>query len=152
MQFQAEAAIASGAGWPQLTAEDFAKAGVDWHVFPNLVFLMSPDGLIAYRSRPDGDNPDSCIFDIWSLARYAPGEEPPLNRELYYGQDDWKTDAIERFGVIPNQDFQNMEHVQMGMKSSGFKASRTNPLQEVAISNFHAVLFEYLQKAPAIQP
>lgn len=144
MQFQAEAATASGAGWPEITPEQFAQAGVDWHVFPNLVFLMSPDGLIAYRSRPDGNDPDSCIFDIWSLMRYAPGAAPQLKREFYHDKDDWKTDSVARFGVIPTQDFQNMEQVQQGMKSSGFTACRTNPLQEVSISNFHQVLFEYL--------
>lgn len=151
MQFQAEAAVGSGAGWPEISPEQFAQAGVDWHVFPNLVFLMSPDGLIAYRSRPDGNDPDSCLFDIWSLMRYAPGEEPPLVREIFHGKDDWKTESEKRFGIIPTQDFQNMEYVQLGMKSSGFKANRTNPLQEVAISNFHRVLFEYLHEATAVR-
>ena len=144
MAFQKEAAEASGAGWPQITPEQMARAGVDWHVFPNLVFLMSPDGLLSYRARPDGDNPDSCIFDIWSLVRYAPGEEPPLERQFFHGVNDWKANPVEHFGLILSQDFQNMEHVQQGMKSSGFKGSRTNPLQETSIANFHETLLEYL--------
>jgi hypothetical protein len=37
-----------------------------------------------------------------------------------------------------------MTEVQKGMKSSGFRGARTNPLQESAISNFHRVLREYL--------
>lgn len=144
-QFQAEAAIAEGAGWPmQLTPEKVYKAGTDWHVFPNMVFLMSPDGMLFYRARPDGDNPDSCFYDICSIARYAPGQEPPLKREYYWGVDDWKTDTVERFGLILSQDFSNMSEVQRGMKSSGFRGARTNPLQESAISNFHRVLREYL--------
>jgi phenylpropionate dioxygenase-like ring-hydroxylating dioxygenase large terminal subunit len=143
-QFQREAALAAGAGWPDLTAEQVYKAGTDWHVFPNMVFLMSPDGMLFYRARPDGDNPDSCFFDICSMVRYAPGAEPKLVRELYWGMDDWKTDTVARFGLILSQDFSNMSEVQRGMKSKGFRGARTNPLQESAISNFHKVLHEYL--------
>jgi len=143
LTFQQQAAEASGAGWPAITPEQLAAAGTDWHVFPNLVMLMFPDGLLAYRARPDGDNPDSCIYDIWSLVRYTPGTEPSLQREFYYGTDDWKIDTVARFGKILSQDFQNMEHIQQGMKSSGFKGSRTNPKQESAVSNFHRVLWEY---------
>ena len=97
--------------------EQIYKAGTDWHVFPNMIFLMSPDGMLFYRARPDGDNPDSCFYDICSIARYAPGAEPPLKREFYWGADDWKTDTVERFGLILSQDFANMTEVQKGMKS-----------------------------------
>jgi len=34
-------------------------------------------------TRPNGDNPDSCIFNIWSLKRYMPGGEPELQRRVY---------------------------------------------------------------------
>ena len=143
-QFQAEAAIAAGAGYPGITGEQVYKAGTDWHVFPNMIFLMSPNGMLFYRARPDGDDPDSCFYDICSIARYAPGAEPPLKREFYWGRDDWKTDTVERFGLILAQDFANMTEVQKGMKSRAFKGARTNPLQESSISNFHRVLREML--------
>ena len=148
LEFQKEAAIASGAGWPGVTLEQFGKAGTDWHVFPNLVFLMWPDGTLAYRARPDGDNVGSCIFDIWSLVRYAPGSEPPLQREFYYGPDDWKTNVVENFGLILSQDFQNMGEVQRGMKSRGFRGARPNPLQESTVANFHRTLHNYLFGSP----
>jgi phenylpropionate dioxygenase-like ring-hydroxylating dioxygenase large terminal subunit len=149
MAFQREAAIASGAGWPDITPEQMARAGTDWHVFPNMVFLMYPDGMLFYRARPDGDDPDSCIFDICSIARYAPGAEPTLEREFYMGIDDWKTDTVAKFGAIVAQDFSNMAEVQRGMKSMGFPGARTNPLQESAISNFHQHLRAYLFEEPA---
>lgn len=109
-----------------------------------MIFLMSPDGMLFYRARPDGDNPDSCFYDICSIARYAPGAEPKLEREFYWGADDWKTDTVERFGLILSQDFANMTEVQKGMKSQAFRGARTNPLQESAISNFHRALREIL--------
>lgn len=147
-QFQKEAALASGAGWADVSFEQMFKGGTDWHVFPNLVLLMWPDGGLAYRSRPDGDNPNSCIYDMWSLARYAPGAEPPLKREMFHGPDDWHKNSIENFGLIIAQDFANVRDVQRGMASRGFKGSRTNPVQEKTVSHFHTVLHQYLEKDP----
>jgi hypothetical protein len=145
-QFQKEAAESDGAGWAPISFADQYKAGQDWHVFPNMIFLPYPDGALFYRARPDGDNPDSCIFDIWSLARYAEGAEPPLQREFYHGAEDYKVEA--HFGKILAQDFSNMLQVQQGMKSSGFRGSRTNPKQEVPVSNFHRALRELLEQPP----
>jgi phenylpropionate dioxygenase-like ring-hydroxylating dioxygenase large terminal subunit len=146
LQIQKEAAIDSGAGWPDLSLEQLARAGTDWHIFPNLIFLMWPDGALAYRARPDAEDPNFCFFDIWSLARYAPGKEPPLQREYFYGADDWRTEVVQRFGLVLSQDFQNMGEVQKGMKSRGFRGSRTSPLQETTVSNFHRVLYRYISQ------
>ncbi|OBH11793.1 (2Fe-2S)-binding protein [Mycobacterium sp. E342] len=140
MTFQREAALESGAGWPDgLTFENIVRAGMDWHIFPNLIVLPYMDGALWYRARPNGDDPDSCVFDVWSLARYRPGGEPPLERQFFRDwreHDDWG-------GILP-QDFQNLGEVQRGMKSRGFVGARTNPVQEKPISNFHRVLHEYL--------
>jgi phenylpropionate dioxygenase-like ring-hydroxylating dioxygenase large terminal subunit len=144
MQYWQEAAIAEGAGWPTITLEQMERAGYDWHVFPNFIFLMGPDGGIFYRIRPNGDDPESCIFDIWSLVRYVPGGEPDVEHEFY---DPWQ--KCDTLGLLLTQDFMNMEQVHRGMKSSGFSAARTNPLQEAVLVNFHRVLREYLGLAPA---
>ena len=79
--------------------------------------------------------------------RYAPGAEPPLKREFYYGPNDWQENVVENFGLILSQDFQNMGEVQRGKKSRGFRGSRTNPLQESAISNFHQTVHGYVYGA-----
>jgi phenylpropionate dioxygenase-like ring-hydroxylating dioxygenase large terminal subunit len=144
LQFQREAAIAEGAGWPNISPEQMYRAGTDWHAFPNLIMLAAPDGLLAYRARPFKDDPDWCIYDIWSLVRYAPGAEPPLRREFYHSDTDWCTDIEAKVGRILAQDVANMSEVQQGMKSRAFVGARTNPLQETPVSNFHRVLFEYL--------
>lgn len=140
LEFQRDAANACGAGWPNLTSEQMARAGVDWHIFPNMITLPYPDGAIVYRSRPDGANPDSCIYDVWGLQRYAAGAEPAIDRQMFYGQNDWR--EVGKVSLILEQDFFNMEEVQRGMKSYGFPGNRTNPEQEVAVSNMHRVLRE----------
>jgi phenylpropionate dioxygenase-like ring-hydroxylating dioxygenase large terminal subunit len=139
MQFTYEAATATGAGWPAISAEQVMAAGTDWHLFPNAITLMFPDAAIWYRARPSGDDPNACLFDVWSLQRYAPGAEPKLRREFY---QDWR--SCETLGQVLEQDFGNMEQVQAGMHSRGFTAARPNPKQEIAVSNYHRVLHEYL--------
>lgn len=133
------AAEAEGAGYPpNLDYEKLGAAGADWHIFPNCVTLPWFDGAIWYRARPNGDDPDTCIFDIWSLVRYAPGAEPPLERKVIHdieGHD---------FGLIVNQDIANMHAVQKGMKSRAFAFARPNPVQEVELTNFHRMLEAYL--------
>jgi phenylpropionate dioxygenase-like ring-hydroxylating dioxygenase large terminal subunit len=139
IQFWREAAIAEGAGWPPITPEQMAKAGYDWHMFPNFIFLTGMDAGIFYRIRPNGDDIESCIFDVWSLARYVPGGEPKIEHEVY---ERWQD--CDSLGLILTQDFMNMEQVHRGMKSSGFSAARTNPLQESPMVNFHRALRRYL--------
>jgi phenylpropionate dioxygenase-like ring-hydroxylating dioxygenase large terminal subunit len=136
-----KAAIEAGAGWPdKVTPEVFAKAGFDWQVFPNMVFLPpAVEAILGYRFRPHPEDYQSCIFDIWSLERYAPGKEPPFKHEII---ENWQD--IE-WPKIYAQDFANIPKVQKGMRSRAFKGARTSPLQERAISNFHRVLRRFME-------
>jgi phenylpropionate dioxygenase-like ring-hydroxylating dioxygenase large terminal subunit len=140
-RFHREAAEEDGAGWPPLMPEQQMAGGTNWHVFPNHVFLQLADGSIAYRARPNGNDPDSCIFDIWSLVRYAPGQQPNLEREFY---PDWRADTVKNFGLVLAQDFSNFYYVQKGMHSRGFAGARTNPVQEGEIPNMHRALYNYV--------
>ena len=142
LEFQREAAIASGAGWPEITMEQMVEAGIDWHVFPNLVMLPYPDGALAYRSLPDARDPDICIFEVYALERFAPGAEPELERMILHGDDDWR--SFKEVSPLLQQDFDNMGEVQRGMKSRGFSGSRTNPLQEATVSHFHRTICDYV--------
>lgn len=140
-QFIYEHAVNNGASFPAITPEAMYAAGIDWHLFPNQIMLQGPTGLLGYRARPNGMDPDTCIWDVYSLQRYAPGEEPKVEQEWSQQHDD-----VEFWGRILTQDYQNMAAVQKGMKSRGFFGARPNPLQEVAISNFHKSLVEYMDE------
>ena len=52
----------------------------------------------------DPDDPDQCIFDIWSLVRYAPGTEPPLERKVYKSMEGHSA------GGILDQDIRNITY------------------------------------------
>jgi hypothetical protein len=124
---------------PNVTPEQMMASGTDWHIFPNMVFLHYPTTLLGYRARPDGDDPDRCIFEAYTLERY-PDRAPIPHVEVEYA-DDWRD---VDWGLILTQDFQNMEEVQRGMKVRSVKAARTNPVKERAISNFHEMLDRYV--------
>jgi phenylpropionate dioxygenase-like ring-hydroxylating dioxygenase large terminal subunit len=139
-QFQREAAEADQAGWPNVTEQDMADSGFNWHVFPNFVFQhLAIDGLLAYRARPNGTDPHSCVFDVWSLMRFAPGAQPRLERKFV---TDWRE---IQWGRILTQDFVNLDAVQRGMRSRAFVAARTNPLREGSVSNFHRALRQIMR-------
>lgn len=134
-QFQREEAEKEGIQRPPITYDDVRRAGQDWHIFPNMVLLPAPDSFLVYRARPDGHNVDRCRLDIFVLQRYAPGAEPPVADEHVY--QDWHETEWPK---IFEQDFVNIADVHAGMKSTGFKGSITNPIQESVVANFHKQL------------
>jgi phenylpropionate dioxygenase-like ring-hydroxylating dioxygenase large terminal subunit len=140
-----EAAVESGAGWPaELTPERLAAAGFDVHIFPNFVLLPpAVEAMLGYRMRPNGDDPESCLFDIWALERFPPGQAPPFKREFVADIDD------PSWPLIFRQDFANIPRVQRGLRSRGFKGARPSPAQERAIVNFHRVLRRFMQSPHA---
>ena len=138
-QIAFEAGQARGIPFPTLSPEEMARAGADWHLFPNMVFLPAPDAMLAYRARPDRDDPERCIFEVYSLVLYPDGEAPPLVRQDFA---DWREHAD--WGLILTQDFENMTQVQRGMRSRGFVGSRSNPVQERSVSNFHRALRDFI--------
>jgi phenylpropionate dioxygenase-like ring-hydroxylating dioxygenase large terminal subunit len=142
LEFNKEAAIASGAGWPAITPEQMFGAGTDWHIFPNMVVLPYGDSSLWYRARPHPTNPHQCTFDVYSLQRYAPGAAPPLVRQHFTDWRDFK--ALPSFLI---DDFLNMPEVQRGMRNRGFRGARPNPVKEVAVLNFHRVLRDYVEAA-----
>jgi nitrite reductase/ring-hydroxylating ferredoxin subunit len=129
---------ARGVDWPMIDPSHMERAGHDWHLFPNLVVLQGLTYALCYRSRPNGPDPNGCIFEVYVLERYPEGQEPKTEWE--YVPDPFD----ERWPLVLQQDFQNMPEVQRGMKSRGFKGARTNPHQEVAVTHFHETLAKYM--------
>jgi phenylpropionate dioxygenase-like ring-hydroxylating dioxygenase large terminal subunit len=139
-QFHREESAKNGTPWPDISFEQVMAAGTDWHIFPNMIFLPTPTTLLGYRSRPNGDDPDSCIFEVYSLQRFAEGSVPKVTQETL----DWRSPEWLK---ILGQDFDNVGEIQKGLKSQGFRGARPSPVQEMAVINFHAALDEYVRGA-----
>ena len=132
-----------GVPWPAIQLEQLVKAGTDWHIFPNMILLQMHTNCLGYRARPDGDNPDSCIFEVYQLERFPPGTEPKVENRRnddIYDKSFW--------GEILLQDFQQMQETHRGVKSRAFVGPKTNPRQEAPVRNFHRVYQEYLSRPP----
>jgi len=131
----------SGAKWPEhLTLETAATIATDYHIFPNTICLPCPDGAQWYRCRPDPSDPEKCVFEVWWLMRFAPGQEPPIQHDEYQ-----TLEAFRGQNPFLEQDFSNLLASQRGVHSRGFQGMRTCAAQEMPIRNFHRVLDKYLQ-------
>jgi phenylpropionate dioxygenase-like ring-hydroxylating dioxygenase large terminal subunit len=127
-----------GVDWPELDPNDVLAAGHDWHLFPNLVVLPGVTFALCYRARPNGYDPNSCIFEVSVIERFPDGGEP---------KTEWVFEpepSADKWLLILSQDFQNMPEVQRGMHSRGYVGARPSPVQEAAVINFHRTLAEYM--------
>ena len=133
---------ARGVQWPTITPEEYQAAGIDWHIFPNMVLLPMATNCLGYRARPNGDDPNSCIFEVYQLERFPEGGEPKKVENIR--NDDIYDEAF--WGEILLQDFQQMEGTHRGVKSMSYKGPRLNPLQERAVANFHRAYREIISR------
>ena len=111
--------------------------------FPNYFMLPQYGNSLAYRIRPYGDDPERCRFEVWSLTMYPEGEEP--GRAELRGR--YAPDDSENWGLIPLQDFSNIERQQRGLHSRSFTQLRLATQWERGISNMHEELDRYLQRS-----
>jgi nitrite reductase/ring-hydroxylating ferredoxin subunit len=111
----------------------------DVHFFPNVVGPIYPGSTTLFRTRPNGLDPHSAIKDLWTLEWVAPDEDREMCERKFY--PDW---AAKDWGLVTNQDYANMAHVQAGMKSRGCTGLRLNPRQEHNVIHMHEVIDEYL--------
>ena len=130
-----------GIEFPELSPEQRAEGTGVFSVFPNLVMLVSLANCFMYRARPHGDDPDSCIFDMWALRLFPPSSGAPELVRDFAPHDD------EGWGVIPSQDFANMGEVQAGLHSWGCDGLRLSTRQEMNLLNMQRELDRYVKRS-----
>lgn len=127
-----------GAGIPNPVSDPAAMRlwGGDIFLFPNYLMLPMYANSLNYRVRPYNDDPEWCRFEVWSVTTYPAGQEP--ERAELTGRFD--TDDTDHWGLIPRQDFENLERLQRGIKSKSISETRLSQLWEQTISNMHQEL------------
>jgi phenylpropionate dioxygenase-like ring-hydroxylating dioxygenase large terminal subunit len=106
------------------------------YLFPNYFILPQYGNALVYRMRPIENDPERVLFDLWSLTSYPRGNEPERTvLEAVYDKND-----KENWGLIPRQDFSNIERQQRGLHSQSFEKMRLSPKQESTIVHFHQEL------------
>jgi len=123
--------------------------GIEYFLFPNFMpwagFLTS----FAYRFRPNGHDPDSCVIDIMALEPIPEGgPRPPAAPTRYLGPEESWADAagLGVFGRVFNQDSSTFGRVQRGLHASVRPSTNLARYQESRIRHFHAALDHYLAR------
>ncbi|MFT4025244.1 MAG: aromatic ring-hydroxylating dioxygenase subunit alpha [Novosphingobium sp.] len=110
-------------------------------VFPHYFLLPFFSSMSSYRIRPLG--PEKCLFELWSLTFFPPGEEPEAPQEptiLPYDS--------QEFPPIPRQDYSNIPINQVGLHADGFEFMRLSKDIEGMISNYQRIIDGYLADVP----
>ena len=99
--------------------------------FPNFVGPFVPRNMLQFRFRPHATDPDWSFVDVFVLQRFGPGvEPPPVTRETLAK---WSDHGL---GETLSQDLWNLERIQAGMHSRGFKGGRLGAAETI-ITQFH---------------
>lgn len=123
---------------------------IEYFAFPNFMPWAGYQNCMAYRFRPDGNDPARSIMDVWLLnpldvdAEKAPHAPEPVVLDGQKGVRD--VEALGRFRVVLQQDIDNFHLIQKGMMTSAKGTVTLADYQEVRIRHFHQVLDQYLQR------
>ncbi len=149
------------AEWARTTLEaqtgvDYSKAAdtemldvIQYFVFPNLVPWGGAAFPLSYRSRPWGNDPDQCLFEVMMFASVPEGVERPADSpmRILEPHETW-SDAAELGGLGPiaDQDTANLQKVQQGLKSRGISAVTFADVQERNLRQLHANIADYIDR------
>lgn len=117
-----------------------------YSVFPN----WHPWGCvnpIQYRFRPDGDNPDQCIFECMLFLPSPAGAQRPSPAPIQWlaADEDWtEAPQLGLLAKVFNQDCHNLNKVQQGLKNLASQRVVLADYQETKLRHFHQLLQECL--------
>ena len=136
-----------GDGVDDLTDAEFLDAWV-YTVFPNFM-PWGAFNRIFYRFRPNGDEHESCIFEIFYLAPFS-GDRPPPATETKLGPSDPWTDAqeLEKLAMVAEQDTFNMQRVHQGLKVLRREGVLLSRYQESIVRWRQDLIQEYVELGP----
>ena len=133
-------AAAENRPMPVPKPETAAMWGGEVFIFPNMLILPNIGNVMMYRIRPKGNDPDKCIFEIYSTKTYPADAKIPRTDIMEVND---ATDP-EQLLLIPRQDFSNVARIQRGLHSNGCKQVWLAEHSEIIIKNMHEELDRYL--------
>lgn len=117
---------------------------VEYSVFPNFIIWPCLSNPLGYRFLP-GPTADSCIWETYLFLPFS-GERPPSGPVIKMAPGERMENIAELgyVGPILQQDADNLEFMQAGMKSSASGELTLSRYQEARIRHYHEVLDRYL--------
>lgn len=137
---------ASGEDLSDATMAELEDA-ILYSAFPNFQVWIGYHGNIVYRFIPNGDNHDSCLFDVMILLRHPKGTEKPPSvpvNKLAPDQSFTVAEELGALGPVFDQDDGNMPAVQKGMMASKKGRVSLASYQESRIRHLHQTIDKYL--------
>ncbi len=125
---------------------------IEYSLFPNLVLFHGLLVPTVYRFRPNGNDPDSCIFDLYLLREVPVGEPRPEPEPVFEMGDLTYSDLKglgEFFGLTYDQDTNNLGLQQRGMKTLAQDDLVLGRYQESRLRHFQNMIDRYLDKGGA---
>jgi nitrite reductase/ring-hydroxylating ferredoxin subunit len=121
-----------------------------YFLFPNIILWRTLIFPAVYRVRPNGNDPHSCIFDLYLLGDVpASGVRPPP-AELVDMGDRAFTEVLKNYSVLLGQtyqqDYDNLVRQQQGMAAFPDEPMLMARTQEIRIKHLEMVLDEYLDQ------
>jgi phenylpropionate dioxygenase-like ring-hydroxylating dioxygenase large terminal subunit len=141
MELYRELVVAEGYEWNDITPRQWAEAGTAWNVFPNTILLPNQGSSFMYRSRPHGNDPDECLFEIFALDQVPVADYEKKRDHQPQIFDDWRDSDV---GQVFSQDLANAKEVTVGMHSPSFDGHRLSEEQEMTIYNHHRVADRFI--------
>ncbi|GAB3114097.1 aromatic ring-hydroxylating dioxygenase subunit alpha [Aestuariicella hydrocarbonica] len=138
---------ACGEDLSQATMAELEDA-ILYSAFPNFQIWVGYHGNIVYRFLPNGDDHNSCIFDIMLLMRYPKGSEKPAAVPVNKLDPNLPFSCAEELGALGpvfDQDDSNMPAVQRGMLASKKGTVSLATYQESRIRHLHQTIDKYLK-------
>lgn len=131
--------------------KDFSKLSIsetidaiEYHLFPNTCFFPSLLFPMVYRFRPNGNDPDSTIFDLLYMQPLPDSGERPeaaMPVELDFEQSFHEVPGLDPgLATIYDQDTGNLIGQQRGFKSSTKPGQTLGNYQEVRLRQLHQTI------------
>jgi phenylpropionate dioxygenase-like ring-hydroxylating dioxygenase large terminal subunit len=141
-----EIGAAHGKSVDHLTDVELLDA-VEYFLFPNFLPWHGFGVPIVYRFRPNGDDHETSIMEVYLMAPRKLCEPVPKAAETFWLRADQsfsEMPALNRLGPIFDQDYDNIVNVQKGLRSTKRKGVVLGRYQESRIRHYHKRIAEYL--------
>lgn len=146
-QARAAASVAHNTDYSWVSDSE-AMDSLEHFVFPNFVLFRGLAIPLLYRFRPNGNDVDSCIFDLILIDQVPEGAARPEPAPVtHMGIDDLFANAgilPEWLGVVYDQDTYNLGMLQKGLKAGGRDGIMLAQYQELRVRHVHDRLDDFL--------
>ena len=129
---------------------------IQYSLFPNVVLFGGLGSPLFYRARPDGNDPQHCLFEVILLMPVPKGAPapPPAAKRFLEEHERWAdVPELSYFGPVLDEDQAIMPRVQRGLRGARKQTVTLSRYQESRLRHFRQTLDEYVPpKVPTDDP